>query len=155
MFKKIALAIFTLSLLAGCASVPMETKDKSDMAKKFSPPASDKAGVYVFRSGGFGGALTKDIWIDNVCLGSSAPNVFFYQEVNGNAEHEIATASEFSPNSLMLKTESGKTYFVRQYIKMGVLAGGADLELVDTAKGKAEVSQLDLAKAGICSKYVP
>lgn len=140
------------TILAGCASVPMESTEKSDAAKKFGAPTEGNAGVYVYRSGGVGGALTKSIWIDGNCLGKSAPNTFFYQEVKGNVEHKISTESEFSPNELLLLTSPGKNYFVHQYMKLGVFVAGANLELVSEEDGKAQVTQLNLAKAGACSK---
>lgn len=152
MYRKLAFAVFTISLLAGCASVPMESKEKSDMAKKFTPPSSDKAGLYIYRSGTFGGALKKDVWVDGGCLGETAPNVFFYEEVAGGIEHKVSTESEFSPNDLLLKVENGQHYFIRQYIRMGAFVGGAGIELVDREKGKEAVAKLELAKKGSCSK---
>ncbi|MFY9259039.1 MAG: DUF2846 domain-containing protein [Gallionella sp.] len=152
MYRKLAFAVFTISLLAGCASVPMESKEKSDMAKKFTPPSSDKAGLYIYRSGTFGGALKKDVWVDGGCLGETAPNVFFYEEVAGGIEHKVSTESEFSPNDLLLKVENGQSYFIRQYIRMGAFVGGAGIELVDREKGKEAVAKLELAKKGSCSQ---
>ena len=152
MYKKLTLAVLTISLFSGCASVPMESKEKSDMALKFSPAADGKAGLYIYRSGSFGGALKKDVWVDGVCIGETAPNVFFYDEVTGGVEHKVSTESEFSPNDLLIKTESGRNYFVQQYIKFGVFVGGAGVELVDEKKGKEEVAKLTLAKKGSCSK---
>ena len=70
----------------------------------------------------------------------------------GGKEHKVSTESEFSPNDLLLKVDSGQNYFVRQYIKLGVFVGGAGVELVDGAKGKEEVATLELAKKGSCSK---
>lgn len=152
MHKKLSLAIVALSVLSGCASVTMESKEKSDAAKKFAPPAADKAGLYIYRSGAFGGALKKDVWLDGKCIGETAPNVFFYEEVAGGTEHKISTESEFSPNDLVLKTEGGQNYFIRQYIKMGVFVGGAGLEIIEGQKGRSEVSELELATKGNCSK---
>lgn len=143
--------LVALALLTGCASVSMEGKDKSDAAKKFAQPTAGAAGVYIYRSGNFGAALKKDLWINGKCVGESAPNVFFYQEVKGDAEHTLSTASEFSPNDLVLKVVSGALYFVRQYIKLGVFVGGANLEVVSAEDGKREVSKLELATPGKCS----
>jgi hypothetical protein len=151
--KKILLATaVTASFLSGCASVPMETKEQGEMAKKFNPPAEGSAGLYIYRSGSFGGALKKDIWVNGKCIGETAPNVFFYEEVKGDSEHKVSTESEFSPNDLLVNTETGKNYFVRQYIKMGVFVGGAGVELVDENKGKGEVRKLKMATKGSCSK---
>ncbi len=139
-------------LVTGCASVPLESKEASDAAKQFPPPAAGTATIYVYRSGSFGGALKKDVWINGECVGESAPNVFFVKEVKGDEEHKISTESEFSPNDLLLKATAGMQYFVRQFIKMGVFVGGAGLALVSEAEGKKAVSELKLAKGGNCSK---
>ena len=129
---KTTLPIILLSLvLGGCASVPMESTQVSDQAKQFTPPAADKAGLYIYRDSNFGAALKKDIWLDGKCVGESAPMTFFYEEVAGDTEHTLSTESEFSPNDLKIGTDAGKNYFIRQYIKVGLFVGGAGLEVVD------------------------
>jgi hypothetical protein len=153
MYRKLSFVVVTSSLLfAGCATVPMESTERSDLAKRFSPPSDGNAALYIYRSGSFGSALKKDVWVDGKCIGETAPNVFFYEEVQSGVEHKVSTESEFSPNDLLVHTESGTNYFVRQYIKFGVFVGGAGLELVDEAKGKEAVGQLSLAKKGNCSQ---
>lgn len=152
MFKKFLTIAFVSLLFAGCATVPMESRELSDRAKEFTPPSEGNAGLYIFRGGGPGSALKKDIWVDGKCVGESAQNVFFYEEVPGGKEHKISTESEFSPNNLVVNTESGHLYFIRQYIKMGVFVGGANLKLVDDEEGKGIVSKLRLAKKGTCSR---
>ncbi|XOC77871.1 DUF2846 domain-containing protein [Haemophilus influenzae] len=57
----------------------------------------------------------------------------------------MSTESEFSNNDLNIKTESGKNYFIRQYIKFGVFAGGANLEQVSEEEGKKAISKLNMA----------
>ena len=151
MNAKLILGTIFVAALTGCASVPTESTEKSDEAKKFATPPSGTAGVYIYRSGGFGTALKKDIWIDDKCVGESAPNTFFHEVVKGDEEHTVATESEFSPNTLKLKTDSGKNYFIQQYIKMGVFVGGAGLKVIDEEKAKAEILKLKLAKPGTCS----
>lgn len=140
-----------IALLSGCASVSMESKEKSDWVKKFDQPNAGAAGVYLFRTGGLGTALKKDLWINGKCVGESAPNVFFYEEVKGGVDHTVSTESEFSPNDLILRAVAGVNYFVHQYIKLGVFVGGASVELVSEEEGKKEVSKLELATKGKCS----
>ena len=152
MFTRFAIIALVSTLFWGCASVPMESPEKSAEAKQFNAPTEGKAGIYVYRSGSFGGALKKDVWVDGECIGETAPNVFFYHEVEGDAEHKISTESEFSPNDILLATKSGMLYFIRQYIKMGVFVGGAGVEVVSEEEGKKEVSELDMAAKGSCSK---
>ena len=151
MNKMLSSIAVTVLLATGCTSVPMEPKEKSELAKQYNSPSDGKAGLYVYRSGSFGGALKKDVWLNGKCIGETAPNIFFYEEIEGNTEHKISTESEFSPNDLLVKTESGKNYFISQYIKMGVFVGGAGVELVDEEKGKEQVSKLDMAIKGKCS----
>lgn len=152
MFKTLALGIVVVMSLVGCASVPMETQETSDQVKQFQPPTKGMAGLYIFRSSGMGTALKKDVWVDGKCIGETAPNMFFFEEVTGDQEHTIATESEFSPNDLKLKTASDANYFIRQYIRLGVFVGGANLETVDEAEGKKIVQGLGLAKKGTCSQ---
>ena len=152
MSRKTIALLLAAAVLSGCASVSMESKEKSEVAKRFGQPSAGNAGVYIFRAGSFGGALKKDLWINGKCVGESAPNVFFYEEVKGGADHTVSTESEFSPNDLLLKAVAGVNYFVRQYLKIGVFVGGAGLELVTEDEGKKEVSKLELAAKGTCSK---
>ena len=152
MFNKMMLAgVFTV-LVTGCASVPMESKEASDQAKRFAPPSQGQAGLYIYRTAGVGSALKKDIWVNGKCVGESAQNVFFYEEAKGDQEHVIATESEFSPNEIKLTVVSGINYFIRQYIKMGAFVGGANLEVVPEADGKEAVKNLEMAKKGTCGE---
>lgn len=144
------MAFSAVVVLSGCASVDMASQAESQKAKEFSAPSSGNAGLYVYRNSFVGKALKKDLWVDGNCLGESGPDVFFYTEVAGNKMHRIETESEFSPNKLELMLESGKNYFIRQFIKMGAFVGGADLEQVSEEQGKADVSKLSMAKNGKC-----
>jgi len=156
---KLTCSIFRCTVIAllsvfavGCAQVPLQDSAASDAAKRFSEPTEGMAGLYIYRDSSFGGALKKDIWIDNECLGESAPNTFFYTLVSGDEPHTLSTESEFSPNNLSITPASGENYFIRQYIKMGVFVGGANLEEVEPEKGKLAVLKLNLAKSGSCSR---
>lgn len=152
MYKKMFLVAVVCSMFAGCASVPMESPEKDKAAKQFNTPPSDSAGLYIYRAGSLGGALKKDVWVDGECVGETAPDVYFYEEVAAGKEHKISTESEFSPNDLMLTTEGGKNYFIEQYIKIGLFVGGAGVRQVGEEQARETIAQLKLAKKGICSK---
>jgi hypothetical protein len=138
-------------LISGCASVEMASETESAKAKEFNPPSQGNAGLYIYRDSFVGKALKKDIWIDGKCIGETAPDVFFHTEVEGGKTYKVDTESEFSPNTLELLVESGKNYFIRQFIKMGVFVGGAGLEQIPEEQGKQDVSKLEMAKQGKCS----
>jgi len=150
--KIVSVVMLTATLLiSGCASVDMASKAESAKAKEFKLPNQGNAGVYVYRDSFVGKALKKDVWIDGKCIGESAPDVFFYTEVEGGKNHTVDTESEFSPNTLELMFEAGKNYFIRQFIKIGVFVGGAGLEQIPEEQGKIAVAKLEMAKAGKCS----
>lgn len=82
---------------------------------------------------------------------SLPPTSFFYEVVKGDQPHKISTESEFSPNELLVETESGRNYFVEQYIKIGVFVGGANLKLENEEEGKKKIAGLQMAMKGNCS----
>lgn len=152
MIKKVSLLALLALTLTGCATVPLESVERSNELKQFNPPSEGQAGLYIYRDSFVGQALKKDIWVDGKCIGESAEDTFFYTEVKGGEEHKVSTESEFSPNDLILTFEEGKNYFVEQFIKLGVFVGGAGVELKTEEEGKKAVSKLELAKNGTCSK---
>ncbi|CAG8998757.1 MAG: hypothetical protein CENE_00717 [Candidatus Celerinatantimonas neptuna] len=154
MFKKAAFAsaVVVMLGLAGCASVPMASKQQSSQAKFFPAPKTGNAGLYVYRDSFVGHALKRNIFVDGKCLGQSADKVFFYKQVPGNTKHTISTESEFSPNQLSVYMKAGENYFIRQYIKLGVFVDGANLEKVSNNEGKSAVKTLNMAVNGQCSK---
>ena len=153
MFKKIVFLTITSVLFAGCASVPTEQAEVSNVLKQVKAPSANNAGLYIYRSNSMvGGALKKDVWVDDECIGETARGTFFYHEVLGNIQHKVSTESEFSPNDLIIDTKAGDNYFVKQYIKPGLIVGGAGLKLVTEAEGKQAISDLDLGIKGKCSK---
>ena len=146
MFKKIGIIALASTLAAGCASVPMESKQITKVAKQFYPPSVGRAGLYIYRN--TGAFLYRNVWVDGKCIGTTVPSVFFYEEVEGGKSHKVSSKSEFSPNDLLIKVKSGMHYFIRQYIKFR----GTGIELVEEEQGKEEVSELDMATKGACRK---
>lgn len=146
MYKTLLTSAITASvLLSGCASVPTAPKEKDVAAKAFAAPAADSSGIYIYRDSFVGQALKKNIYIDGVLLGETSNKIYFYKTV-APGSHKLSTESEFSDNEIELKTESGKNYFVEQYIKMGAFVGGAGLKPVSEEEGKKEVLKCNLAK---------
>lgn len=147
MFKKIlgTMAVLASLHLAGCASVPMAPADTDKAKKEFTPPSEGKAGVYIYRNSSFGGALKKTVSIDGVPVGETAPNTYLYKEL-APGKHELSTESEFSDNTLSLDVQPGSHYFVQQYIKLGVFAGGAGLRTVSEDEGKKGVMECKMAQ---------
>jgi hypothetical protein len=147
MLKKmlILLALAFSVYLTGCATVPMAPTADDQMRKQFSAPAEGKSGLYIYRNSNFGAALTKVVYMDDQVIGATAPMTYFYKEITPG-QHTVSTQSEFSNNDLIIDAKSGFNLFVRQYMKMGVFVGGANLELVSEEEGRKGVSECSLAK---------
>ncbi len=146
-YRNIFFAIIVTYLLAisGCAKVPLASNELDAQMKAFTPLPKDKAGLYVFRNSVVGQALMKNVYIDGQLIGATANKVYFYREIVPGF-HTLSTESEFSDNSIDFTAEGGTYYFARQYIKMGVFVGGANLEMVPMEVGMKEVGQCKLAK---------
>jgi protein involved in sex pheromone biosynthesis len=138
-------AVISISLLSGCASVPMGSKEQDTALKNFSTPTENKAGLYIYRNTFVGQGLKKTLSLDGSVIGETANKVYFYKEITPGP-HVLSTESEFSDNSINFQADGGKNYYAQQFIKMGVFVGGANLKMVDEAEGKKEVLQCELAK---------
>lgn len=147
MFKSVILlaAAICVSLVAGCATVPLAPLEQDSALKAFPQPAADMAGLYVYRNCLAGQALKKNVYVDKVLLGETANKTYFYREI-APGQHEVSTESEFGDNAMTFHADAGKNYFVRQYMKMGVFVGGANVELVSEQEGMDEVRECRLAK---------
>lgn len=153
MSNKVIIPLSLSLAFVGCASVPKADQQAVQLQKSIQAPQAGNAGIFVYRSNNvIGSALKKDIWVNGQCLGETARGVYFYKEVEGGKPHTVSTQSEFSPNHLSVSAESGKNYYIQQYIKPGVFIGGANVKLVDEAEGKQAIEKYSLAVAGTCYK---
>ena len=151
MFKKIWIIALVSTLAAGCASVPMESLERTTTAKKFNPPAEGNSGLYIYRNS-LGAFHYRDVRVNEQCIGSSAPYVFFYEEVEGDKTHKVSSGDsttfgdQICRNCLLIKVKSGMHYFIKQ----NMVFWDVGVELVDEEQGKEEVSKLDMATKGTC-----
>lgn len=134
----------TILFVSGCASVPMAPASQDAALKTFAPPPEGVAGVYIYRNSFIGQAIKKNLYLNGEFLGQSANKTYFYRQVEPG-EHTVSTESEFSDNALRFVAQDGLNYFIRQYIKMGVIVGGANVELVPEDEGKEGVLSSGLA----------
>jgi Protein of unknown function (DUF2846) len=125
--------------------IPLAPKEKDVYAKSFSEPSSDFSGIYIFRNSFVGQALRKNLCIDDIELGETVNNVFFYLAI-APGNHKITTDYGHKKNELELVTEGGKNYFVEQFIEMGSFYGVVGLRQRSNEEGKDEVQQCRLAQ---------
>lgn len=139
------LTLHISALLCGCASVPLAPAEDDQLRKAFAAPVSNTAGLYIYRNSHAGATLKKSVFIDGDFIGETAPMTYFYREIKPGRRN-LSTESEFSNNDLILDAESGKNYYVRQYLKLGVFVAGAQLEQVAEDVGMKGVLECRLAQ---------
>lgn len=136
--------LVAVSLLGGCASVPMASLDDDAKAKTFAAKEG-KSSIYVYRNESFGGAIPITVALDGKVAGQTGPQTYFLLEVEPGA-HEVSSIAE--NNSLLkLNTEAGKSYYVWQEVKMGMWMARSLLQQVDEATGRKGVNECKRAQA--------
>jgi len=130
----------SITILAGCASVPMATPEQDRARKTFSKPAANKAGLYVYRNSMIGKAVRKSLYIDGYEWWGEIPNkVYLYKEITPG-EHKLSTESEFGHISFKFEVQEGKNYFIKLSMKLGVVAvASATLDMVPEEVGQQGV----------------
>ena len=135
------IAIVLISLLSGCATVPMAPLELDTEAKTFTPPR-DKASIYIYRNEILGAAIPVTVSINDRTIGQTASKTYFRFNVNPGKYNIKALAENTA--ELSLSTTAGNSYFVWQEMKMGMWMARANLVQVDQSVGQAAVSECKL-----------
>jgi hypothetical protein len=139
MKKLFAVALVAASLV-GCASVPMGDA-KQDAALKTYTVAPDKAGIYIYRNETMGAAIKMDVAVDGAPIGQTAANTYLYKEVTPGKHTVVSQGAD----KLDVDAAPGTLTFIWQEVKMGMMAAGSKLHLVDATQGKKGVNETQLA----------
>lgn len=128
---------------AGCASVPMASKEADSAAKSFKVDPA-KANIYVYRNETFGAAVKMPVLIDGVAVGDTASKTYIFRQVEPGSH--VVTSKAEKDATLTVDAQAGMNYFVWQEVKMGAFSARSALHLVDEAKGKAGVEECKLVQ---------
>ncbi|NTX26889.1 DUF2846 domain-containing protein [Burkholderia pyrrocinia] len=139
--KLIPLSV-SLSILAGCASVPMGDPQHDAELKRFSAP-QEKAAIYVYRNESMGAGVKMTVMLDGKTLGDTAAKTYLYSEVEPG-RHQLVSKAE-NDSTLDVDTVAGKIYYVWQEVKMGIMYARNRLQLVDDTTGQDGVKESKLA----------
>jgi len=137
--------LIVLTMLSGCASIPLTNYGQDALLKTFPDPAADSAGIYIYRDTRRSGLLRKTIKLDDEVLGDTAMFVYFYKYVEPG-KHTVTTQTEFGESSITFDALASKNTYIRQNIVTGVFVASAELEIVDEKVGKAGVLKCYLAQ---------
>lgn len=134
---RVAAAALALSVMAGCASVPMASPDADAQAKTFVAPSNGEANLYIYRDQTMGSAIKLPLLLDNESIGDTGPHTFAFRQIEPG-KHTITSKAE-KDATLDFTAEAGKNYYVRQEVKMGVWAARTGLVLEDESTGENAV----------------
>lgn len=141
--RRAMILILPLFFMAGCASVNKAPAEQDLAAKKFAVNPST-AQLYIYRDQTFGAAISMPVTVNGKLLGTTGPKSFFKLDLEAGT-HTIT--SQGGKSSLDVQTRSGDIYYVWQQVKMGLVAAGSKLQLVDAEKGQKGVAKSTLIKS--------
>lgn len=136
---KILIGALALSVLAGCASVPLASPELDAQAKSFAAPAAGKANIYVYRHESFGAAIRIPVSLDGRKVASTAAKTYMLLSV-APGPHQVLSDAEVE-DKLEVNAEAGKTYYIWQEIKMGAFMARTKLQMVDEAKARKHLAR--------------
>jgi len=130
-------AIAASMLLSACATSGPKF---SEMVASISAPNPDMGRIYFYRTAVIGAAVQPDVRLNGEVVGKAVPRGFFYVD-RPAGNYQVATETEVE-RQLTFTLEAGQVRYVRLSIGMGFFVGHVYGELVDEAKGQAEIADM-------------
>ena len=140
------LAILSLFMVTGCATVPMEDTGRDGIAKLFKVP-EEKAGVYIYRNEILGSAVRMDVLVNGRSAGETVAKTYLFLEVTPGT-YNIESRAE-NADTLTLDLGPKSLTYVWQEVRMGVLYARTKLHVVSESVGKNGVLQSKLATSNV------
>lgn len=136
--------LFLLALfLVGCNPVSKASPDDDRYAKELTAPA-DKALVYVVLPTNLVGYADKmKVRCNGKYLGATGGKRFIYAILDPGSYVFVSEAENKSELAIVL--EAGKTYYLEQKVKMGILKARNSLERLSDTEGKEKLSKCSLS----------
>jgi len=125
------------------------TLEQKDSIAKSLLPIDGKAIVYLLRPSGFGTLVKMNLECDSVHIGSTKAFKYVYSILEPGT-HTFLSKAE-NKKSLTITLESGKIYYIKQEVKMGVFFAETGLKLLDEGDGKKGLGKCSLSKDNVFS----
>ena len=129
-----------------CGPKEKEVKYVADTDKSRHPipdQPGDKALVYVLRPSMMGNKIQTKLAVDGDWKGVNRGNNYFYFTLEPG-EHYFCSAAE-NHSLLTLKVEAGKTYYIQQHIRMGVMKARNEIDAMTEEEGKTKLANARLS----------
>jgi hypothetical protein len=144
--KKLISVFSLVFLLSGCASTTQYVKAPIDNNTGESMNNETMAQIYVLRPSSFGSAITFKIYQGERFIGELGPKSYLSWQVDpaNGAIDVISKAENYSVLSIAPKV--GKTYYIKQKVKMGWIMARTDLELLTKEEALSMLKKLNAPK---------
>ena len=136
------LFMFAFSFLVGCSAVG-KMPTAIDMKIRDIHPPEGKALVYVVRLTSFGSIVKMEISANGQYVGATGGKRYIYAVLNPG-KYIFASKAE-NTSELHIVLEAGKTYYLEQKVKMGILMARNELVRIDDIEGRTKLSQCALS----------
>jgi hypothetical protein len=140
-------------LASACASVPLAPPQADLAAKRFDPPPSGMANLYVYRNENFGSAVRLSVVLDGALLGDTAAKTYLFTPI-APGTHTVVSKAE-NDSTAVIDARAGSSYFLWQEVKMGIWSPRSALQQMEEEKGRAGVRECKLgvtSRAAGCAK---
>jgi hypothetical protein len=135
--KFLFIALFALSSIATYCQ-----PDSTSVLK----PTKEEALVYVVRPAKMGFLVLFSISCDGAPMGTTKGKQYIYGLMKPGTHKLLATGGE-KDAELEINVEAGKTYYIEQKIKMGVVLARTRLELLNVEEGRKALAKCKPGKS--------
>lgn len=104
---------------------------------------ADKALIYVIRPTHLGALIQTKLAVDTKWVGINRADNYFYFTLEPGTHYFCSQAENHSLLSLVV--EAGKTYYLQQKIRMGIMKAQNDLQVLDAEEGKKGLAKCKLS----------
>ena len=130
-------------VLAGCISLPKESEERDQIAKKFEI-RPDRAKIYIYRNKFVGGLFNYPIWVNDRLVGSVSSSTYQMLSVKeGKFNFRVAYGNE--PQKA-ISIKGNNLYFVLVDTNIGLFSPHLSIEQQDSENGKEAVRSRELVK---------
>ena len=132
--------------LKACGPKEKEVDFKAGTDKSGHPTPdqpTDKALIYVLRPSMMGNKVQTKLAVDGDWKGVNRGNNYFFFALDPG-EHYFCSAAE-NRSLLKLKVEAGKTYYLQQHVRMGMMKARNKVESMTDEEGKKKLGDAHLS----------
>lgn len=135
--KKLLPIICLTFLLTSCASTMQYVKYSGN-----EPNNETNTKIYVIRTTNFGSAIKMKIYQDDKLIGKLGPKSYLSWEVDPTKGDITIISKSENKDMLTISPKAGKTYYIKQKIKMGWVVARTGLEFLEENEAKEMLSNL-------------